>query len=230
MKISRKTIENILIFGFILSLISIVCIKFEVVSISANLSPRTISNINDVLLNLSYGYFVSFITYYLTVLIPEKQRQRKASFLLINDINNYQNCLITTILSLREIFGIYDFDKNKYVKDYIKEHDLIFKAIESQIKSNKESFIISRINSLNNKYSTLTNKFIILEKSIPDDIYDSFLSILNGEIGIFISFLNEDPTLNSLKIKFNNDCINIFNDHIKAIGEIRDSLKKEREQ
>lgn len=115
------------IFSLEVSMIPLIVIDFSV---------ENIKGINDILLNLSYGYIAGVIMYFFTVVIPRKNLRKKQMSLLYDYIDDFYRQ--SMYLYSKFCAGVFDNDDSviKYRNNYVE----IAKYIPQVRHSNKARY------------------------------------------------------------------------------------------
>lgn len=226
----NSLINGILCFFFILSLWIITAVEFDVnfPKFRVVFDDSLIDTINRVLINLAYGYCVSFITYLFTVVIPNRRRSKIASRIIIKSAIDYYNKLVVDFLVIFSCAGNNRINENKHVVAYKKEMlnskyaDYLIKNVST---NSTPDDLINRIKNLKDGYNLFIRNTIDFEQYLSDDSLKIISEIIDSNWMDNLSIMIETLSEHNKQYFQDNFWFDEFNKHICSISKFKNKMK-----
>ena len=196
-----KLINILIIIVLILSVILILSIELNLsILIETDMSKEKVYAVNNIFLNLSYGYVAGFLIYFLTVSIPSFKKKNKMKPLIEEYISKFYNSTIFNFYMFYNQSGLIDIK--------IKEHENVKDFFETQKKWEKILDIIAKKQTYSSRkeilerFSVECNSF--LNKILP---YEEYLSTTQLDL------------LNQIR---RDDFLTLFEHYDNSVEELED--------
>lgn len=220
MRISYNYVINIIL---IISFYVIISLKLHILPLcEINLPADTINNLNEVSLNLSYGYITGFIMYLFTVIIPTNSRNRIIKSLIKDNIEAFYRITLYNYF----IFCNQLHDDDYSLKEFCQNYSEIVKSIPKRLKSTNR--IKALINITDAKKDFIRN-MTIYNDSLTLKQLKIFAAIQNDNFDrVILSFKDEKVEGEDNEMEIWQYLYAVSNPMAKLITDIHNTIKRNK--
>lgn len=226
----NRFINRVLWFLFMFGLWIIIAVEFDIsfLKVSTIFDDSLLNTMNKVLINIAYGYCVSFITYFITVIIPNKKRSKIASRIIIKSATDYYNKLVVDFLVLFTCAENNRVDENEYVIAYKKEK-LNFKHADYLIKNTSSNStpddLINRMRHLKIGYNLFIRNTIDFEQYLSDDSLNIISEIIESNWAYSLSIMIDALSEHNKQYFQDEVLFDEFSKHICSMSKLKNEIK-----